>query len=113
MDEKNSQIITDPQLPENQNKGERKKGGRPKGISGKSVHYIRECILTSFHQLGGVKWLVQLAQEDPKAYATLLGKAMPNIQSGDSENPVETKSTITIDVSKLPDDILHRLGGAL
>lgn len=91
----------------------RNKGGRPKGTTNKSANYLRECVVSSFEKLGGVTWLVKLGQTDPKAYATLLAKTMPSIQAGDPENPIETKSTVIIDVSKLPDELLNRLGGAL
>ena len=38
--------------------------------------------------VGGVKYLVELAENDPRTYCTLLGKLMPTTLAGDADNPL-------------------------
>ena len=52
-------------------------GGRAKGTPNKVNHSIREAIQMAFEQVGGVEYLVRLAQEDPKTFVPLLIKTMP------------------------------------
>ena len=56
--------------------------GRPKGSPNKVTTAVREALLQSFHDLGGVEYLKQLARTEPKAYATLLGKCIPTAVEG-------------------------------
>jgi len=62
--------------------GERRKPpaagkGRPKGAVNKVTKTIREAIEASFIQVGGADYLVKMAEEQPVAYMTLLGKIIP------------------------------------
>jgi hypothetical protein len=52
-------------------------GGRAKGTPNKVNQSIREAIQMAFEQVGGVDYLVRLAQEDPKTFVPLLIKTMP------------------------------------
>ncbi len=52
-------------------------GGRAKGTPNKLKRSIREAIQMAFEQVGGVEYLVRLAQEDPKMFVLLLVKTMP------------------------------------
>ena len=52
---------------------------------GKITRCLREAILQSFDDLGGREWLVNLGKKHPQAYASLLGKVLPNRVS--FENP--------------------------
>lgn len=53
---------------------------------------IRAAILASFDKVGGVKWLVGLAESHPQAYAALIGRVVPQ----------ETALAITHYVAELP-----------
>ena len=71
--------------------------GRPKGSVNKTTKTLKEALLASFETLGGEEWLVSLAESDPKAYASLLGRLVP------SEIGVEVSAG---DASVLPDGLL-------
>ena len=51
--------------------------GRKKGSVNKITKTIKEAIEVSFIQVGGAKYLAQMAIEQPVAYMTLLGKIIP------------------------------------
>lgn len=51
--------------------------GRPKGASNKLTKTIREAVELSFIKVGGADYLVRMADEQPVAYMTLLGKVLP------------------------------------
>jgi hypothetical protein len=52
-------------------------GGRTKGTPNKVNQSIREAIQMAFEQVGGVDYLVRLAQEAPRTFVPLLMKTMP------------------------------------
>ena len=61
--------------------------GRPKGSQNKVTKTIREAIEASFEQVGGAEYLAKMAEEQPTAYMTLLGKVLPahmNISTKDT-----------------------------
>lgn len=61
----------------------RKQGKRGKG---RIPLALREAILQSFEELGGVDWLKALAKRSPSAYAGLLAKVLPvNIRHEEPE----------------------------
>ena len=62
--------------------GERR-GGRKKGVPNKITRDLREALLQSFNEAGGVKYLVRLSKKSPSAYTTLLGKIIPTEIKGD------------------------------
>jgi hypothetical protein len=51
--------------------------GRPKGSRNAVTMTIKDSIEEAFLQAGGVQWLLKLAQEEPRAFATLLSKLLP------------------------------------
>src|SRR5262249_32651407 len=52
--------------------------GRPKGAQNKTTLAMKEMILQSLDNVGGVKYLETLAIENSSAYAGLLGKVLPS-----------------------------------
>ena len=52
--------------------------GRPKGSKNKTTLAMKEMILQSLDNVGGVKYLETLAIENSSAYAGLLGKVLPS-----------------------------------
>ena len=71
-----------------------KLAGSRKGSPNKITADIKGAIEKAFSEVGGWKWLVQLAKENPKAFAVLLAKLLPNnVNLGDANGePI----TITI-----------------
>ena len=55
-----------------------KSGGRKKGTPNKTTAVLKSAIMESFDKVGGVEYLVQVAQEDPKSFLSLLGKLVPS-----------------------------------
>lgn len=65
--------------------------GRPKGSTNKVTREIKDMISQALHNVGGVAYLEQRAN-DPKtqpAFLALVGKAMPLQVSGDPSNPIQ------------------------
>lgn len=58
--------------------GTPKTGGRVKGTPNKITATVKEAVEVAFDKLGGVAWLVRLGRDDPRAFAALLAKVMPN-----------------------------------
>lgn len=58
-------------------KGTPRTGGRKKGTPNKLTRSIKEAIEASFEQVGGADYLARMADEQPAAYMTLLGKVLP------------------------------------
>ena len=63
--------------------------GRPKGSVNKTTKTLKEALLNSFETLGSEKWLVSLAESDPKAYASLLGRLVPSEVKAEVSSPDE------------------------
>ncbi len=62
----------------NPRKGERTEGsGRQTGSRNKVTLQIKEALLQSFKNVGGIKYLERLAREEPRAYASLLARIIP------------------------------------
>ncbi|MEL5848245.1 MAG: hypothetical protein U7M05_02635 [Candidatus Igneacidithiobacillus chanchocoensis] len=51
--------------------------GRPAGTPNKTTRALKQALEESFVEVGGVRWLVELAEREPKAYASLLAKLLP------------------------------------
>ena len=83
-----------PAIPPRPPKGTRW-GGRAKGTPNKVNQSIREAIQMAFEQVGGVEYLVRLAQEDPKTFVPLLIKTMPP----EPKAPQEGGLNIVIDLT--------------
>lgn len=55
----------------------KKTGGRTKGTPNKLTASIKESIEAAFTEVGGVKYLVAQANNNPNAFLVLLGKVLP------------------------------------
>ena len=51
--------------------------GRPKGSQNAITMDLKMALTEAFWEVGGVGWLVKLAQEEPKAFAGLLARLLP------------------------------------
>ena len=63
--------------------------GRKKGVPNKTTRTLKEALLASFERLGGEAWLVQLAESDPRSYASLLGRLVPSEVKAEVSSPDE------------------------
>ena len=70
-------------------------GGRAKGTPNKVNQSIREAIQMAFEQVGGVDYLVRLAQEDPKTFVPLLIKTLPPEPKVPQENGLNIRIDLT------------------
>lgn len=52
--------------------------GRPKGIPNKSTAAIKEMLLASLDEMGGLAYFKKQAEENPNAYMSLIGKIIPS-----------------------------------
>lgn len=71
----------------------------PKGrgrAPNKSARRIAEDIVAAYKELGGYKYLVELAQEDKKTFCALLGKLLPTNIKADVDVEGEIVITRTI-----------------
>lgn len=51
--------------------------GRPKGATNKMTRTIKAAIEQAFEKAGGAEYLARMANEQPVAFMTLLGKVLP------------------------------------
>ena len=72
---KKSQVI---KKPKHGHGGLRAGAGRPRGSKNKISLALKEMILESLDEVGGVQYLKRLAIENSSAYASLLGKVLPS-----------------------------------
>jgi len=54
-----------------------KTGGRKKGTPNKTTAALKDAIMNAFTEVGGQKYLVTVAKDDPKTFCTLLGRVLP------------------------------------
>jgi len=69
-------------------KGSPKTGGRKKGQTNHNTTALKDMILQSLNNVGGMKYLETQSIENPTAYMTLVGKVLPLTVAGDKENPL-------------------------
>jgi hypothetical protein len=55
----------------------RKTGGRAAGTPNKMTGAVRELILAALDGVGGQAYLERVAEQNPAAFLTLLGKVLP------------------------------------
>jgi hypothetical protein len=55
----------------------RKTGGRTKGVPNKLTGTLKEMILQSLSNAGGVEYLMAAAKAHPAAYLALIGRVLP------------------------------------
>lgn len=75
------------------NSGAFKKGDgrarKPKGVPNKLTMALKDMILTSLSQAGGIDYLVEQSQANPTAYMSLVGKVLPlQIKDGGADPKV-------------------------
>lgn len=87
--------------------GERR-GGRKKGVPNKITATVKEAIEKAFEGVGGHKYLMEQAKQNPTAFMTLLGKVLPTQITGAGGGPIQT-----VDLTKASDDDLKRLEALL
>jgi hypothetical protein len=58
-------------------KGMPKRGGRVKGTPNKATTKIKEAVMAAFDKVGGVKYLIKIANDDPGVFCNLLAKILP------------------------------------
>ena len=58
-------------------KGRKKTGGRSNGVGNKFTGDMRDTIENAFDILGGVTYLVETGENDPKTFISLLSKLLP------------------------------------
>lgn len=66
----------------------RKTGGRKAGTPNKATAALKDMILQSLSEVGGVTYLAEQARESPGAYLALVGKVLPLTVAGDPGNPL-------------------------
>lgn len=57
--------------------------GRPKGSPNKTTATLKEAILLAFDHVGGVRYLVGVARDDPRTFCAMLGKVLPMTVAGE------------------------------
>lgn len=73
--------------------GSRPNAGRPRGVPNKISGDLKAMILDALSREGGVEYLQDVAQNDRKAFCSLLSRVLPMTLVGDKDNPVELKIT--------------------
>ncbi len=69
--------------------------GRPKGSKNLFNMTMKEALEAAFWQAGGIDWLVRLAREEPRAFASLLARLLPK----------EVDASVTVTEHAPPDRI--------
>lgn len=59
-----------------------KTGGRVKGTPNKLTTELKEMILEALNGVGGIKYLMAQAEENPTAFLSLVGKVLPLTVNG-------------------------------
>ena len=59
--------------------------GRPKGSRNATTVTLKDALMESFWEAGGIAWLVKLSAENPELYTRLLMRVLPQAQA-DSED---------------------------
>ena len=84
----------------NPNRGSKpgeKRGGRAKGVPNKLTRTIKAAIEQAFADVGGAKYLARMAEEQPVAFMTLLGKVIPTqLQHSNPDGTLATPTKIVI-----------------
>lgn len=66
-----------------------KTGGRKKGTPNKTTASVKAAIAAAFDEVGGSAYLVRIAEENPVAFCTLIGKLLPLQHTGDEDQPIK------------------------
>lgn len=68
--------------------GARPGAGRKRNQPGKINYNVKAMLMHALHKKGGVAYLEKIADEDPKAFCSLLGKMIPTTLEGNPDAPV-------------------------
>lgn len=82
--------------------------GRPKGSPNKLTRTIKEAIELAFNEVGGPEYLARMAEEQPTAFMTLLGKVLPT----QIDANVTTTPAYTVDDWVIPTIDAQQVGHA-
>ena len=82
----------------------KKWGGRQKGTPNKMTTQVKKAIIEAFDEVGGVKYLVNIAKTDPKTFCALLGRIIPTEINADLTSSDGTMSPIRIEIVDLEAD---------
>ncbi|WP_315132823.1 hypothetical protein [Achromobacter marplatensis] len=69
--------------------------GRPPGVPNKENKQLREMILEALDRKGGADYLVTQAEQNPKAFLSLLARVLPLQVTGDGGGPLDHSITVT------------------
>ena len=78
--------------------GERR-GGRQKGTPNKVPSDLKRMILGALDGVGGEKYLMQQAIENPGPFMALIGKVLPTTLASDPDNPLKTTVSVEVRVA--------------
>ena len=67
----------------------KRRGGRKKGTPNKLTSSLKAAIIGALEAEGGQAWLEQLAQNDKRTFAALLGRVLPHEVSGKDAGPFQ------------------------
>lgn len=70
--------------------------GRKKGVPNKLSRQAKELVLAALDEVGGKDWLVALAREEPRAFAALIQKLVPQ----EIAAKVDSDFTLVLNVGK-------------
>lgn len=86
-------------------KGRKKTGGRKKGTPNKVTSSVKEAIMKAFDELGGEKYLVEVAKQDHRTFCSLLGRVLPKEISAsiDTDLSLMTNEELEAELAKLRD----------
>lgn len=88
----------------------KKYGGRKKGTLNKTTiiaHDVKRMFFEALDNVGGVKYLTDLARTQPKIFIPALVRLLPTELSGPNGGPIQTQQLQ--DLSKLSDEDLRKL----
>ncbi len=76
-------------------------GGRKKGTPNKLTQSLKDMILQSLAEAGGVTYLLEQSKSNPNAYLSLVGRVLPlQVKDGGDEPRVPT--TVVMEIHDKP-----------
>lgn len=79
--------------------------GRPKGAQNKLTKTVKQAIEAAFDQVGGADYLARMAEQQPAAFLTLIGKVLPmQVEHSNPDGSLKAPTTIQIIAAKAADD---------
>ncbi len=76
-----------------------KTGGRKRGTPNKTTVAVKDAILQAFDSVGGEQYLVQVAENDPKTFCTLLARVLPSEIAVNVTSDLESKLEAALEYS--------------